>query len=430
MLLAVLALVVLSGTALAGEHAVSEESFLDKINEERSSQGLDPLVVDVETTRVARGWTAEMASSDTLKHNPSYSRQIKADWSRLGENVGYSRLSGASEEDLVKRLHRAFMNSDGHRRNILGDWTQVGIGVTVTSANQMWVTVNFMKAPVPDESTLNTAVRASQEHFAEAQAGHVVLGRADVFADSLAGASLAGTDGPILLTSAPRSHDPSPVLHPRVRAEIDRVLGGSGTVYLLGGERAVSPRVADELARGDYEVERLSGEDRVATALAIAEEVATQHGDTGEVLLATAGDWPDAVTGGAYAAHEGVPVLLTGPEALDPRVETFLRDKRPDRVWGLGGPAALSDQLLLAAGADRVGGRDRHETSIAIAEQLWQRTESSPGTGFLSINGLVSTGWADALAQAPLSASSAQPQLLVSETVPASVASYLTSLGY
>ncbi len=45
---------------------------------------------------------------------------------------------------LVEALHRGFMASAGHRRNILGDFDRVGVGVT-DADGRLWVTVDFVR---------------------------------------------------------------------------------------------------------------------------------------------------------------------------------------------------------------------------------------------------------------------------------------------
>lgn len=433
--LAVAAVLLMSGTASAapGDWAQAEEQFVTEVNAERRAKGLNTLTLDLQLTRVARTWTAQMASKDKLSHNPSLASDVEGSWTRLGENVGYSQLTGASTSELVKRLHAAFVGSPGHYRNMIGDFTQVGVGVEVTSANKMWVTVVFQKGGERPAgvAALSEGVSTSRQLFAPAgasgrAASHVVLGRADVFADSLAGAALAGDAGPLLFTPGPTAVDPRPILHPRVRTEVDRVLDGSGTVYLLGGEQAVSNRVVSELREAGYSVKRLSGPDRIATAVAVAGEAIRVHGSTGEVLVATSRDWADAVAGGAYAAGHGSPVVLTGRDGLDPRVASFLRAQAPKRVWALGGTAALSDAVVRDAAATRVSGPDRSATSVAIAESIWGRGAAVDGGRFVAVHGHAASGWATALANAPRSAIDDAPQLLVADRVPASVSAYLS----
>ncbi|QBI19222.1 hypothetical protein ER308_06495 [Egibacter rhizosphaerae] len=430
--------------AADGEHAAAEERFVGELNAERADEALDPLIVDLRLTSVARDWATRMHRDGELRHNPGYSAEIEGSWQSVGENVGYTVRTGAGEAELVDRLHDAFMDSDGHRRNILGDWTHVGVGVSVGDDDRMWVTVNFMRAP--DETSdrvIRDATAASRELFASAgepptvardasgahPAARVVLGRADVFADSLAGSALAGSDGPILLTEGPRAADADPVVHPGVRAEIDRVLAGDGTVYVLGGEAAISSGAVAELEAAGYAVERVRGEDRVGTAVRVAETVAARDGTPSEVLLATAADWADAVAGGAYAAQADAVVLLTPQDRLDERVTAYLDAHAPETVWALGGEAALDEEVVDRVGGIRTAGADRSETSLAIATDLWERSQGEPGNGFLLVHGYTDGGWAEALSHAPASALSGTPQLLVADEGPESVRRYLADFG-
>lgn len=412
--------------------AEAEEDFRARLNGERTAQGLAPLALDVQLTRVARGWSDRMLAEDRMYHNPELANQVKGPWQRLGENVGYTNKSGASNAELVERLHVAFMNSPSHRANVMGDYNLVGVGVRLTEGGKLWVTVNFMKAPLDAavSGQVGEAVGVSRRLFgAERPASYVVLGRSDVFADALGGSGLAADQGPMLFTPGPRTVDPDPVLHPAVRAEIDRLLGRQGTVYLLGGTAAVSRSIEAELARDGYDVRRLAGASRAETAVKVAREMVARFGAPAEVLIARADVWADAVTGGAYAAATRSPVLLTDHDRLHPAVGAFLTETRPAQRWALGGTAALSEHVVQSAAASRIAGADRASTAVAIAEQLWGKTIAADGDLYVSAPG-DGSGWAYALAYAPWSAVHDSPQLLVGAAVPVPVEEYLERLGY
>jgi len=427
-----LALLALAGIASAATWAPAEERFVSEINRERTAAGLPTLAVDVQLTRVARGWSGQMLTEDRMYHNPGLGSAVAGDWTRLGENVGFTIQGGVAPETLVDRLHVAFMNSPGHRENVMGDWNAVGVGVLISPANKMWVTVNFSKTPLGQApGQLDEAASVAGRLFPEPdRAGYVVLGRSEVFADALGGAGLAGNEAPILFTPGPNPVDPDPVLHPKTRAEIDRVLPEHGTIYLLGGPKAVSPRVEAELAGDGYDVRRLAGFSRVETSVRVAEEVLARRGVTGEVLLARADTWADAISGGAYSAFSGSPVVLTSGDQLDPAVATFLARPGIDRRIALGGRAALSDSVVAQAKAQRIAGEDRTATAVEIAKRLWGRTEAAPGDQFVSIPGFAGDGWAYSLALAPFSAMNAGPQLLVGDQVSPAVQQYLSGLNY
>lgn len=114
----------------------SERSFVSSINDARHDAGRRALSTSSDLTAVARDWAERMASSNTLKHNPNLTSQVRG-WRYVGENVG---VGGD-----VASLHRAFMNSAPHKANILdGDYTQIGVGVAM-GHGRMWVVEVFRK---------------------------------------------------------------------------------------------------------------------------------------------------------------------------------------------------------------------------------------------------------------------------------------------
>lgn len=146
LLLSVAALCLLAGTASASEWASAEQRLVDKMNAERRAAGKATLGVDAELQRVARSWSGVMASQDRLYHNPNLGSQVQRDYQRIGENVGWTLYRGASVSTLVDRAHTMFMNSSGHRENIVrAEYNWVGVGIRVTSTGKLWVTVTFMQ---------------------------------------------------------------------------------------------------------------------------------------------------------------------------------------------------------------------------------------------------------------------------------------------
>ena len=120
----------------ATDPQAAESAFVSKINALRSSKGLAPLKVDAELTAIGRRWAAEMAAKGDIAHNPSFSAWVKADWVKLGENVGM----GAD----VDELHAAFVASPTHYKNLVdGDFTLVGVGVVVAADGTLFTSHQF-----------------------------------------------------------------------------------------------------------------------------------------------------------------------------------------------------------------------------------------------------------------------------------------------
>ena len=130
----------------------SERVFTDDISAARRNQGLPLLATRGDLVVVARRWATTMAQRDVLAHNPSLTKQVQ-DWSWVGENVGYG--------PDAQVVHVAFMDSPGHRANILDtDYTQVGVGAVVLNG-RVWVAEVFRKPSRSPARTKPVTTRAN-----------------------------------------------------------------------------------------------------------------------------------------------------------------------------------------------------------------------------------------------------------------------------
>ncbi len=238
-------------------------------------------------------------------------------------------------------------------------------------------------------SRIETAVAISQNLFPEdGSADAVIIARADIPFDALASTPLAPElNGPLLLS-------PTAELHPATLAEIERVLADDGQVIVLGGTAALSAEVEAELAaQGD--VTRLSGPTRVETALDVADFI----GDPDAILIASADNFPDALTGGAAAAQADGLVLLSPEASAHPAVVAYLEDRPDTDVFAIGGPAAG-----VFPDATAISGTGREATARLVAEEFFD----DPTTIGLAVG----NNFADALTGGAHAALSGGPVLL------------------
>jgi len=213
---------------------------------------------------------------------------------------------------------------------------------------------NFLRLAGADR--VGTAIQGSWATFDDGEAGAVVLARSDAFPDALAGTPLAAAHhGPLLLT------DPA-TLDDRVLDEISRVLPAGGDVYLLGGNAALAPGIAQALTTAGFRPVRLAGEDRFATAAVIAEN---GLGSPNSVLLATGSNFPDALAAGAAAASQHAAVLLSAGTSMPAPTSSYL-SRHGAQVVAIGGPAAAA-----APGADKIVGSDRYDTARRVADRFF-----------------------------------------------------------
>jgi hypothetical protein len=206
---------------------------------------------------------------------------------------------------------------------------------------------------------IGTSIAISEAEFpTKGSAGGVVLARDDFFSDALAGGPLAATvDGPLLITEgAPVSS----TLDPRVLAEIQRVLPVAGTVYILGGDLALSPNIDATLQGLGYNVVREAGADEYATAVDIAEQL----GNPTTVFEATGLNFYDALSADPAAIEEHGAILLTNGPSESLETYVYIVEHPGDTRYAIGGPLAAAGA---DAGATAVYGQDQFNTSAAVA---------------------------------------------------------------
>lgn len=106
-----------------------EETIFNLVNEARVNAGLSKLSVDKELLRVARIKSQDMVDSNYFSHNsPTYGTPFQ-----MIKNFGISYKSAGENiagNSSVEAAFRAWMNSSGHKANILGNsFTHTGIGI-------------------------------------------------------------------------------------------------------------------------------------------------------------------------------------------------------------------------------------------------------------------------------------------------------------
>jgi uncharacterized protein YkwD len=124
------------------------------VNELRAAEGLKPLVWDDELSRVATGHSQDMVAREYFAHDDPegrghpyrYQEHGYRCMSTSGENIYKQEglLFGYSDERIAESAVIGWMNSEGHRRNILYDgFNKEGIGVHIVPNLSVYVTQNF-----------------------------------------------------------------------------------------------------------------------------------------------------------------------------------------------------------------------------------------------------------------------------------------------
>lgn len=264
---------------------------------------------------------------------------------------------------------------------------------------------------------IGTSIAVSHAEFpAAGSAQAVVLARSDFFSDALSGGPLAAKlGGPLLITPGASL---STSLDPRVQAEIQRVLPVGRTVYILGGDLALSPNIDATLEGLGYTVVREAGADEYATAVDIAEQL----GNPTTIFEATGLNFPDALSAVPAAIATNGAILLTDGTTQATETAAYLAAHSSDFRDAIGGP-------LAAAGADpaahAVYGQDLYGTSAAVASTFFPKT--------MTFGAATGTNFPDALSGGVFMGAPATngPVLLVqpSGPLPPAITSYLSGVA-
>ena len=119
-----------------------EEEVVVLVNAERSRQGLRPLEMDWQVARVARHKSDDMRDNRYFSHtSPIYGspfdmlKKFNISYRTAGENI-------AKGQRTARDVVNAWMNSEGHRRNILNsNFTKIGVGYSVGGGSTYWTQI-------------------------------------------------------------------------------------------------------------------------------------------------------------------------------------------------------------------------------------------------------------------------------------------------
>ncbi len=122
-----------------------ENQVVQLTNQERAKYGLKPLVADWELARVARYKSADMRDRNYFSHtSPTYGspfdmmKNFGISYRSAGENI-------AAGQRTPQEVVTAWMNSEGHRKNILSSgYTHIGVGYAQGGSKQHYWTQMFI----------------------------------------------------------------------------------------------------------------------------------------------------------------------------------------------------------------------------------------------------------------------------------------------
>jgi len=125
------------------------KEVVELVNKERVSNGLQPLKAHAKLTDCAQAKAQNMIDKNYFAHNsPTYGtpfdmiEQWGIKFTAAGENIAYGQKT-------PKEVMQTWMDSPGHRSNILSDsFAEIGVGVATTKTGVIYWTQMFMRAAI------------------------------------------------------------------------------------------------------------------------------------------------------------------------------------------------------------------------------------------------------------------------------------------
>ncbi|HAT4370391.1 sporulation protein [Clostridioides difficile] len=122
-----------------------QKEVVDLVNIERAKAGLNPLTLDSSISNVATKKSQDMIDDNYFSHNsPTYGspfdmlKKFGISYKTAGENI-------AMGQKTPKEVVNAWMNSEGHRKNIMNpNFSKIGVGVAQKSGGSIYWTQIFV----------------------------------------------------------------------------------------------------------------------------------------------------------------------------------------------------------------------------------------------------------------------------------------------
>lgn len=161
----------------------------------------------------------------------------------------------------------------------------------------------------------------------------VIIASGNDFADALSASGVSGIGGmPIYLANKGE-------LDINTQNDIKRI--NPSKIYIVGGTGVVSTNTENLLKGITPDVTRLGGATRYETSLEVAKHFKL---DTKSAIIATALDFPDALTGSALAIKENAPIILVNKDVT--KQKEYLDSTKITDLYILGGDGVITNSVV------------------------------------------------------------------------------------
>lgn len=202
---------------------------------------------------------------------------------------------------------------------------------------------------------------------------YIVIANKNSIPDCLSGAMLSSRlDAPILMI------DDSDI--GTLRNYLSKHMSKSGTIFILGGNGAVSNTVENAISVYGN-VKRFGGTDRFDTNKKILDAMELKV--YSEIIIASGNSFADAVSASTASGKYNIPIILSDVHGLNQEMLNKIKQINPQKVTIVGGTAAVSSDVESQLSAieikniNRINGVDREETAMFITNNYFKNSLNS-----------------------------------------------------
>lgn len=130
-----------------------EELIFELVNEEREDEGLQGFDYSDEMAELAEYHSQNMVDYDFFDHTDHQGNGMSGRWDIVCPDVSWSSIAeniamnyGDTEEEVAENFVESWMDSPGHRANILSDNEYIGVGVVGDGTGYYYATQCFYTA--------------------------------------------------------------------------------------------------------------------------------------------------------------------------------------------------------------------------------------------------------------------------------------------
>ena len=174
------------------------------------------------------------------------------------------------------------------------------------------------------ETSLNIAKNTVNDN----NLNNLIIANGTFFADALsASTASAKLNIPILLSNGNS-----------LSSDIEKYLNGKNieNLYIVGGENSIKNSVKNGINYNNEK--RLSGNNRVETSIAVANEF---FENANSLIVASGNTFPDALTSTSISKTKNIPLILNTGDNVNDSIRKYIDSNNIEKIYGIGGVKSL-----------------------------------------------------------------------------------------